>query len=127
MQKHNEWLRFAQADLTSAKIMLKAEDDLVIGNILYSSQQCAEKALKAFLVFKKQEIKKTHDLVELVDTCKEIDLEFSILSSNAAELNPYVTKARYPDSYFTMPDVSVAKYAVQQATLIFDFVHNKIS
>lgn len=62
MQGHEEWLKFAFADLKTAKVILRSEEDLVIGNALYHAQQCSEKALKAYLVYKKHSIMKTHDL-----------------------------------------------------------------
>lgn len=45
MQKHNEWLHFAHMDLKSAKLL--AENDL-LSPALFHTQQCAEKALKAY-------------------------------------------------------------------------------
>jgi len=126
MQEHNEWLKFSNGDLRAASIMLKSEDDLVIGAVLYHCQQCIEKALKAYLAFKKRTIRKTHDLVELVNLCAEFDETFLTFLSDATELNPYATKARYPDSFFLMPDVSTARWAVQQTTIVFEFVENKI-
>ncbi len=49
MQKHEEWLVFAEQDLKSAKIILKSNES-IIGPALFHTQQCAEKALKAYLI-----------------------------------------------------------------------------
>ena len=125
MQKHSEWLRFAQDDLKTAIIVVKSED-IVVGSVLYHCQQAFEKILKAYLAYNKEEIRKTHDLVELVHLCAELDQEFLQLLSDATELNPYATKSRYPDAHFTMPYVPFAEWAVTQTKLVFIFVENKM-
>jgi HEPN domain-containing protein len=125
MQEHKTWLTFAEGDLRTVKLILHSEDDLVIGNILYLSQQCVEKSLKAYLIYKKQGIRKTHDLVDLLHLCSDFDPEFEQFLSVATELNPYITKARYPDSHFMMPHVSVAEYAAREAEKIYLFVWNR--
>ncbi|WP_342452697.1 HEPN domain-containing protein [Thermococcus stetteri] len=42
----------------------------------FHAQQCAEKALKAFLVWSGKPLKKTHDIGELIILCSQIDKEF---------------------------------------------------
>ncbi len=66
MQKHKEWLEFAEQDLRIAKI-IASSSEVIVGPILFHTQQCAEKAFKAFLVYKHQALKKTHDLVALMN------------------------------------------------------------
>lgn len=126
MQEHKDWLNFAKADLTLADIALNSENELVIGGVLYHCQQCIEKSLKAYLIFKKKNIRKTHDLVELLYFCSFFDKEFLQFLNDATDINPYATKARYPDSAFLMPCVSVAQWGVRQTKIIFEFVENKI-
>lgn len=127
MQGHEEWLKFAFADLKTAKIILNSEDDLVIGNVLYHSQQCAEKALKAFIIYKKHPIIKTHDLTKLIKICGQFDTEFLILLPDAADLNPFATETRYPEAAaFMLMHASYAYHAVKLAEKINDFVLMKI-
>ena len=125
MQKHRQWLLFAEDDLKAAKRMLY-DKEIILGPALYHTQQCAEKALKAYLVFKDQPLRRIHDLVELVHLCADFDQDFTLLLPDAADLNPYVSRARYPDSYYSMPDVSIAEANIQQAAKILGFVKNKI-
>ncbi|MDR3549906.1 MAG: HEPN domain-containing protein [Candidatus Babeliales bacterium] len=125
MQEHKEWLRFANDDLRTAQILLKS-DDVIIGSILYHCQQSVEKSLKAYLAFKRNPIRKTHDLVELLHICGDSDEEFLPFLMDATELNPYATKARYPDNAFMMPQISFAQWAVKQTAAIFEFVQNKL-
>lgn len=120
-----QWLYFAECDLVAAKAILNS-DDIRIPPILNSVQQSVEKSLKTYLIFKKQPLKKTHDLVELVNLCSELDADFLQLITCAKELSPCVTKVRYPDSRFDIPSVSIAEWAIKKAEEVFDFVAAKV-
>ncbi len=64
-------------------LLRKAENDLKDANILYNSneasaegicfhcQQAVEKFLKAYLVYNDKEINKTHDISQLLESCKK--------------------------------------------------------
>lgn len=125
MQEHKEWLRFAEGDLKTAKILLNA-DYVVISAVCFHAQQCVEKVLKAYLVFKKKKAKKTCDLAILLNACVDCDQEFLSLQNDANALMPYTSKISYPDSGFAMPSLSLAEDAYKRAKKIFDFVLNKI-
>lgn len=124
MLEHEEWLKFAADDLYAAKRLLDS-DYIVIGAVCYHAQQCAEKALKAYLVFKKVRPKRTHDLSDLVLDCAEFDPELNVLMEDALEINPFAHKTRYPDSGFVM-EVSIAQNAIKHAQNIYDFIEAKI-
>jgi HEPN domain-containing protein len=68
-----KWLKQSEADLKAAK------DSLDDGNYEWScfqSQQCGEKALKAFLYEKGYTSIMTHSLKELVQECSKLDTSF---------------------------------------------------
>ena len=95
MKLHEEWLYKADNDIESAKYLLLSSKpfyDIVV----YHAQQCAEKALKAYLVFQKQDVDKTHNLIALVARCKEFSSSFEELKNEIIFLNPYATQFRYP-------------------------------
>jgi HEPN domain-containing protein len=106
-----------------AKTLLKTT---YFSSVAYHSQQSAEKALKGYLIFKKQEILKTHDLIKLVGLCAKLDANFAQVYDIAEHLNPFATKFRYPTE-FDIPDAADAKSAFQQARKIVAFVVKKIS
>ncbi len=126
MLKHEEWLSHAKQDLLSAEILYNSNQP-VIGSVLFHTQQCAEKALKAFLVFKKLNPQKTHDLIALTETCILINQEFKVLLIAVAELNPYQASTRYPDTHYPLLDLSIAKEAIACAKLIYDFIEFQIN
>lgn len=125
MQKHEEWLLLAQADLKAAIKLIEGEDALV-GPAVFHTQQCAEKALKAYLTYKEQPLKKTHDLAVLVRFCQQFDIDFAQLISNATDLNPYLSESRYPDDGYMIPDLTTVKKSIKQAQSILEFVIQRI-
>jgi HEPN domain-containing protein len=97
-----------------------------IGQAMFFAQQYAEKSLKAYLIHKQEPLRRIHDLVSLVNLCKKIDDEFASIMIEAADLNPYLCRTRYPDDWYFMPDLTTLRVSVQQAQKIYDFVVVKI-
>lgn len=122
MQKHEEWLRIAKQDLALAQLGLRAGDTEVFAPSIYHTQQAAEKALKAYLAFHRQEIPKVHDLMRLLKACVQFDIRFSQLNLHAAGLNVYSTATRYPDDLWHMPDRDMLAQAIVQAEEIINLV-----
>ena len=122
---HEDWLSVAGEDLYAATKLLK-DDDTTLAPSIYHTQQCAEKALKAFLVFNNCPIRKTHDLIELVEECCEFDQDFSQLMQAASALNPFATDSRYPDDRLYIPYRPQVEEALGQAADVLDFVKDKI-
>jgi len=122
MQEHDKWLIIAKEDLRSAKILLKHES---FSTVVYLCQQAAEKSLKAYLVFKKYPINKTHDLIKLLELCMKSDQEFQEKFDAADYINPFSSKFRYPTEY-EIPDFDDAELAVKHAKKIMTFVIKKI-
>jgi HEPN domain-containing protein len=101
--------------------------------MIYHTQQCAEKALKAFLAFHKQEYPKTHDLGVLVNLCAEINSEFYELLDMAVTLIPSAIEFRYVNTLEEadtltdlLPSKDEVKIAIKYAATILDFVKQKI-
>ena len=94
MKLHETWLLKANNDLRSSKKLMKGEDT-VLDTAIYHTQQCAEKALKAYLAYKQHPIEKTHDVEYLIELCSEYDPEFGNLIEESETLNPYSTFFRY--------------------------------
>lgn len=123
-EQYNAWLAKALSDLKSAKKLSK-DDDETLDTAAYHTQQCAEKALKAFLAFKNQNIPYTHDLERLLGLCVKHDKEFETWLSDAIDLVPYATYSRYPDDRFFIDREEVIK-SIKKTTSIFNFVKKKI-
>lgn len=126
MVKPKDWLRQALDDLGAAQDLLLVAYPR-IGQSLYFAQQSAEKALKAYLFFQKQNIPKTHDTAGLLDLCLFFDYQFKELEADAFDLRPFSTATRYPDDFFVMPDITTAQVMVDKAKRICLFVEQKIN
>jgi HEPN domain-containing protein len=120
-----EWLKYSQNDLISARHLF---DDLYPKQTeiaCYLSQQCAEKALKGYLLFKEMEPPRTHNLVELCQICTKYDNTFSEILDACADLAPYGVAVRYPNELAV--DDAIAKSALDKAQIIYDFCAGKVS
>lgn len=116
------WLRKADSDLRGARILGSA-DDAPLDTAIYHCQQSAEKAVKAFLVFKEISPEKTHDIRKLTLTAAAHEPRFNELLDMVAALTPYAWEFRYPDDLAdTYPTREEFDEALLQAQAINDFV-----
>ena len=126
MSGHNivdEWLRYAHNDIIVAKHCFEDLRPKQTEIASYHCQQCAEKALKAFLIYKDIEPTKTHDLKLLCKMCQDIDGSFADIASPCAHLTPYGVTARYPDEL--SPDETMVQTAISKAQQVYDFCISK--
>lgn len=125
MKKIKNWLIKADNDPKVAKNELNI-DKPVTDVICFHAQQCVEKYLKAYLGLNDVEFRKTHNIAELIELCKDKDQEFSgLYELRVQELTTYATELRYPE-YFYIPSLEEAKEAVIIAEHVRDFVLKKL-
>ena len=124
MKQHEAWLFKAGNDLASARKLMSGEDTIP-DTAIYHAQQCAEKALKAYLAFRNQPIQRSHDLELLSDLCSDLNAQFNSIKEDAELLTPYHAAFRYPDIVL-MPDKDDVVEAIEKAERIFSFVKRLI-
>ncbi len=61
-----DWVQKTENDLKNAIYTLKMEEDCPTDTVCFHAQQCVEKYLKAFLVLRRINFPKTHDIKELI-------------------------------------------------------------
>jgi HEPN domain-containing protein len=115
-----EWLRKAQNDLFSARILLE-HDPPVLDTASFHCQQAVEKALKAFLVWKGVPFEKVHSLTYLLDLCQEREHRFASVREGAEDLAPYAVEIRYPGAVVEI-SWEEAKEALTAAEMMWVFV-----
>lgn len=54
--------------------------------------------MKAFLIYHRKPLERTHDIEVLVDLAAEIDANFRTLLDAADALTPFATRFRYPNA-----------------------------
>ena len=120
-----KWILKAESDLKIAKDELTMENPATDA-ICFHAQQCAEKYLKAYLVYNNKEIRKTHDIAELIKMCSEIDQEFNKLNrEDIVALTDYAVEIRYIDDFY-FPSIEEAKFAIELAEEVKNFVLKKL-
>ena len=124
MKPHKAWIIKASNDLKSA-LKPMSGNDTIPDTAIYHAQQCAEKALKAYLAFRTQPIQKSHDLELLADLCSDLDEQFGSIMDDAKLLTPYHTAFRYSDIEMSPGEEDVSE-AIGKAEKILEFVKSLI-
>jgi HEPN domain-containing protein len=90
-----QWLQYGDDDLLLARHGLTLQSSVPYRLIAYHAQQCAEKYLKAYLVFHSIDFPYTHNLSRLIELAQQARSwpEFIL---EAEILTPYAITARYP-------------------------------
>jgi len=97
-----QWITKAENDLKNAAHTLKIRTACPTDTVSFHAQQCVEKYLKAFLVYKGIDYPRTHDIERLVALLPgNIWLRLSIEEQRT--LTTYATLTRYPGEYETIP------------------------
>jgi HEPN domain-containing protein len=96
-KEFNEWVDFAEKDLLASEILSKNHPK-PLEIICFHCQQCAEKYLKAYLVYNENEFEKTHNLILLNSFCIKIDNSFNNILNECIRLNIFSVNARYPSN-----------------------------
>ncbi len=92
-----DWIAYAEEDLGSAKLLLKAKKSF-FSAVCFHAQQCSEKYLKALLILKDFDFPKTHDLVTLDSLCNQNGILTGFDKQKLADLTKYAVQTRYPGS-----------------------------
>ncbi len=117
-----EWLKFAVAGHELER------DDAACNTICFLCQEAAEKYLKAYLISKGWVLKKTHDIVELLEYCSDYDDDFNQLVEAGRILNDYIVEGRYPgDISFETIEIVQAQEAYKVVKYIKGFVDARLS
>lgn len=112
----SRWLRYAREDLEVAEMIIEHEQALRVA--CFHAQQCAEKAIKASLVFLGTSFRKVHDL-ELLSQELPDDWALSKDPERLSWLTVWAVEPRYPGD---LPEATEddARAAVDRAREIFE-------
>ena len=98
----HQWVVKAENDLKNAAHTLKMGRGCPTDTVGFHAQQCVEKYIKAFLVFKGTDFPRTHDIERLVELLPE-DIWLRLSIEEQRTLTAYATVTRYPGEYETVP------------------------
>jgi len=117
------WLEKARRDLAVAEREVASESPFT-DIACFHAQQCAEKSLKAYLIWRSIPFPRTHALEDLVLLAAQDNNSFASMTEAAVQLTPYAVEARYPE--FNEPTIQEAREAVGLARQIWTFVRQKV-
>ncbi|MBU1121227.1 MAG: HEPN domain-containing protein [Candidatus Omnitrophica bacterium] len=120
-----EWIKRAEKDLLTVIHELSFNKDAVTESICFHCQQAVEKFIKAYMVFLDIEIRKTHEIGELITLCEEKDSSLVSLKETADKLTDYAVEIRYPQAP-DIPSIKDAQEAFEIAKSVKKFVIDKI-
>ena len=119
-----EWFRFAANDLIVARHCYYDFHPKQTEIACYHCQQCAEKALKGFLIFKDIEPPKIHILPQLCQMCIALEASFTTIFDICNYLTQFGSATPYPHEL--SPDDRVTESAIEKANDVYLFCASKI-
>ena len=119
-----QWMRHSGKDFETACKLLHV--DGWPSAIAFHSQQAAEKALKALLIWHEVDFRKTHDLTELMEACQALPrIDISSIEDSDV-LSAFAVETRYPGP--TVPiERDEAERAVAKAEQVIEWVKSYLS
>lgn len=119
------WIEKADHDLGTAIITYryipKYKD-----TIAFHCQQAVEKYLKAYIFYLELTIKRTHDLVYLLEQIGNVEESEYHWFEKALELQDYAIEVRYPDHKIDLTDTNVES-AIQIAREFRDWILERLN
>jgi len=94
-RKVKQWMIYGDEDLRLARHALTLLSGCPYRLIAYHAQQCAEKYLKAYLVFHRIDFPYTHNISRLLELCEE-NSRWPGKIYEAEELTAFAITVRYP-------------------------------
>jgi HEPN domain-containing protein len=122
------WIAFARRDVLAADVLQR---NGIYEESCFHSQQAAEKALKAFLLYKGQTPPRIHALPDLLTRCLTFDTTLNALRAECTTLNQYYAPTRDPDAAAAvspagLPGQTEAQRALDYARAIISAIETRI-
>jgi HEPN domain-containing protein len=123
-----QWFDRAREDLQVARLVVQERH---YAHACFLSQQCIEKALKAYLLEKANTYPRVHKLVDLLAECETLDAAFGAYRADCIVVDQYYIPTRYPDGVpgglaGGLPGETEAREALNAADEVFQFVATQL-
>ncbi len=120
-----EWIEKAEEDYGFACAAIEATD--YFAQVCFHFQQAAEKYLKTFIVANKLEFRAVHNLLELLEICKQNEPNIEELQQACRFLNPFYIDTRYPVHWPANYDKDTAVKAKEETRKIRDWIKKSLN
>ncbi len=118
------WLQRAHSDLQLGRAALNAQG-VMPEDAAFHAQQCAEKALKALLLYRGISFPKTHAIEVLLDLLKAQGTSAPKGIDDAFELSEYAVQTRYPGEWEPVTKAEARK-SIERAALVLAWVESQM-
>lgn len=113
LEEADRFLRLARADF-DAFALLAASPQIRRAIAFFHAQQAVEKCLKAILIVRGVDLRRTHDLIELAGDIEEAGVALPCSAEVLLSLNPFAVELRYDDQVVPLLTAEEATRIVTQ-------------
>ena len=103
-----EWVKKAENDFKVASLILRRRKEALPDAACFFCQQCIEKYLKARLLEAGIAFPRTHDLLQLLNACVQIEPLWVAYAKVVDAMSDYAVDFRYPGHSATLREAKVA-------------------
>jgi len=123
-KRYFDWLFHANLDYLAAGILIK--DERCYPATAFHCQQCIEKALKGFMLFKNRRLFDGHNLTWLCKQAMLMDEHFREYIKDSVALNKYYIETRYPADIPFDIDFDTIQNLFSITSKMLDFICDEI-
>jgi len=123
-RRYFDWLYYAAIDLRAAKLLL--DDNRCYNMVAFHCQQCAEKAFKGYLLWRRHKLYDGHNLPWLCKQAAQEDENFRSRLQISSDLNHYYIEARYPADFLLHLDDETAASIIVETNDLLTFVNSLV-
>lgn len=119
-KRYYDWIYHASLDMMAAEVL--APEPKLYYTAAFHCQQCIEKALKGYLLFKSRKLLDGHNLTWLCKQAAMMDSSFVQWLDESAVLNRYYIETRYPADIPLEIDEETMKSLLRMSNEMMDFI-----
>ncbi len=123
-RRYFDWLYYAAIDLQCAKILV--DDRHCYNQVAFHCQQCLEKAMKGYLLWKRHRLYDGHNLPFLCKQAMQDDANFKKWLLATTTINHYYIEARYPADFLLQLDEDTAADLIITTSDMLMFVNSLV-
>ena len=123
-RRYADWINAAYDDLRAARTL--AEDNTLNNVTAFHCQQCVEKALKGFILYRSGSSADGHNLTWLCRRAVSLDPGFSQWMDESVGLNRYYIETRYPTDIPTEIEDDRIPVLLSMTSSLFGYVSDQL-
>ncbi len=123
-KRYFDWLYYAAIDLRAAKLL--TDDERCYNVISFHCQQCIEKGIKGYLLWKRTRLYDGHNLPWLCKQAMMEDEHFRDFLPFSSKLNHYYIESRYPADFLLSLDRETALELIAGTEEMLSFINSLV-